>query len=115
MSTTLIIVLEAQILSKPVPKNAPKIIPIEESKSSLDSEEEAIVYKLRNRQVMGPMGVSNPGLGKNHGLVLGIKGRGRKSLLLKAQNKDLEDVAIGKKLSIVGALREAKPQEGVPP
>jgi hypothetical protein len=107
--------LKPSFLPETVPKNATKIIPIEESKSSLDSEEEAIVYKLRNRQVMGSMGVTKLGLGKNPGVASGFKGRGQKSFLLKAQNKALEDVATGKKLSIVGVLREVKPQEGVPP
>jgi hypothetical protein len=61
------------------------------------------------------MGMEKPGLGKNLGVVSGLKGRGWKSFLSKAQNKALEDVVVGKQLSIFGALREVRPQEGVPP
>jgi hypothetical protein len=55
------------------------------------------------------------GLGKNPEASLGQRGRGRKYLFSKAQNKSLADVAAGKQLSIFGALRAVKPQEGFPP
>jgi len=60
-------------------------------------------------EVMDPVG----GLGAEVTKSISKKGRGRKSLLSKAQVKAVFDVADGKQMSITGALRAAKSPEAV--
>jgi len=53
-------------------------------------------------------------LGKRLPPSKGGKGRGRKSYLLKAQNKYLVDIAVAKKIFIFGELRASHAPGGVP-
>jgi hypothetical protein len=77
-----------------------------DSKSLMYSEEVGVVYHLRNRYILilGPsikgMGV----LGKTPMPPLGGKGCDKKSHLSKAQKRELVDIAVGKKIYILGDI-----------
>ena len=77
---------------------------------STSSEGRSIRYALRSREITaeGMGGKGLPVLANG----VGGKGRGRKSLLSKAQDRAKVDVVMGKQSSIEWALREVKAQEG---
>jgi len=82
--------------------------------SSSSSEGRHICYSLRSREVLAG------GEGSSYGLpdyVRGgtsLRGRGRRSLLSKAQEKAMRDMAAGTQSRIDWALGAAKAQVGVP-
>jgi len=75
---------------------SPTLVSGEVSDSSVDSEKEAIVYNIRNRQVVVSFGMINNGLEKNPEASLVQRGKGRKYLFSKDQNKSLANVAARK-------------------
>jgi hypothetical protein len=90
------------LFSPPPPDPLPSSSP--EETSSDATEEPTILFQLRNRTILIPP-TKNSGLGLDP-VDHSKKGRGRTSLLSKAQSKARIDIASGHQQSIFGALRE---------
>ena len=82
------------------------------TKISTSSEGSCIRYALRNREISFE-GSGGKGLSDLSLRVAG-KGRGRKSVLSKAQDREKVDLGMGTQSSIEWALRAVKAQAGSP-
>jgi hypothetical protein len=99
------------------PPSPPEHPPFSQSQdSSLISDEESICYNLRFHSIPSTNRLIPPpsGLGLNPSQVSTHKGRGRKYFFSKAQSRAAIDVAVGRQLSISGALRAIPTPEGSP-
>jgi hypothetical protein len=81
---------------------------------SNSSEEPTILFQLRNRTILGPP-TKNPGLDFDPDNGTSKRGRGRTSLLSKAQSRARLDIASGRQQSIFGALRAVQAPGRVTP
>jgi hypothetical protein len=71
-------------------------------------------YLLRHHKeiVCSSLGVIEGGLGQNVGIASKFMGRGGKSYLSNVHEKVFVEAMVGKKLSLVGVLRQNSPVEG---
>ena len=106
-------VIHYPVVSCPMPSNdfafSPSIV---STNSSSSSEGKSIRYSLRSREISfeGSGGKGLPDLS-----LRGMgKGRGRKSLLSIAKDREKVDLGMGKQSSIEWALRAVKSQAGSP-